>query len=203
MPRARQKPNRARNTLLAILLVVGAVAALRHGKAIDLTAADIRIGHGSSDRRNWTDKPFSIGHPDRYRKDGINFDYARSHGVYIVTNRGMVVALSAESPATGKMPRYETVNGQFADPHNGDRFTTDGLLRGQKRDQRRFLDDEAAVRAALAEGKSFSRSLERCHIKLKGSYDSDDAELIVDPRHRHLFELNQWSHAFSAWVFPK
>lgn len=203
MPAKRRKPrrHRARNTLILLALVAVGVS-FYYGGVLDIMASQLRVGYGTSDRINWNDKPFSIGHPDKYRAEGVNFDFVKSHGVYIATTRKMIVAISVESPATGKPTRYEPMIDQFSDPYNGDRFYTNGTIRGVTRDERRTLDDREAVKKLLDSGKPFSRSLERCYIKLEGRPEDPDAELIVDPRHRYLFELNEWSHPYNAWEFP-
>jgi len=157
----------------------------------------------SRKRPNWTDQPFTIGPPSKYTKPGVYFDFANTHGVYIVSHRSMIVALSVDNPYNNKPTRYDDNIKQYVDRPANHRFTTNGLITGVSGHVRKMLNDHAAVKKALAEDESFPRSLERCYIKLQGEPADRSAQLSVNPRHRFIQELNQWSRQYSAYMLDK
>ncbi|MCC6682309.1 MAG: hypothetical protein IT445_15515 [Phycisphaeraceae bacterium] len=191
---------RVRSWMAVCLLVALAGASFYFGNLIDLSATTFSIGMGSVPRANFDDSPFSIGSPQRYREPGVYLDYLNAHGVIIVSHTGMVVALSAHNPTTGKAVRYEQLTSQFSDPATGARFNRDGIITSLNRAQRRILDDNDLARDALDENPTMLRSLERCYIRLRQTDSDRDQELIVDPRHRFIFELNQWSREFCCYL---
>ena len=194
---------RLRSWILFGLLIALAGASFYYGNVIDLSAAGFRIGYGAIPRSGFDDTPFSIGPPQRYQEPGIYLDYVFSHGVYVVSHMGMIVALSAHDPATGKPVHYDPLTGQFSDPAIGARFTRDGLITGVNRIQRRVLNDPEQVKAALQADTPLARSMERCYIRRRGLRGDPDAELIVNPSHRFIFELNQWSREHCGYLLEQ
>ncbi len=114
-----------------------------------------------------------IGTPADYMKDQVYLDHYKENGLFIVNNRGMLVALSAENPNSDHTVRYDPTIDQYVDPSNGSRFTADGLPTGPPRDR---------------------LALERCRIALGLSIDDGPKHLFVDPETRFLFEEVEWSH---------
>lgn len=118
-------------------------------------------------------KLFGIGDASRYAEDNVYTDFYQSHGVYLVNNRGMLVALAAEAPATGSAVQYDRYVDQYRDPRDGSRYTADGLPTGQPTGR---------------------EALERCRIALSIQIDGKPRQLVVDPSYRFRHEDNQWSN---------
>ncbi len=191
---------RVRSWMAVCLLFALAGASFYFGNLIDISATPFNVGLGSVPRANFDDTPFSIGRPDRYRDPGVYLDFVKSHGVAIVSHTGMIVALSVHNPATGKAVRYEQLTEQFSDPATGARYSRDGIITSLNRAERRVLDDPDQALDALNEDANIDRSLERCYIRLSEKGSKQEGELIVNPRHRFIFELNQWSREYCCYL---
>ena len=139
-------------------------------------------GDQSPNRLKLPKRPFRIGDPQQYRKRGVYTTHRRSHGVWIVSNGSMLVVLSAQCPHRGSGTLYDSVTDQFKCPHDGSRFTTDGINRT----------------SSIA-----SRPLERCHITLIGQRGDPASDLEIDAISKHRFrqERNEWSQRHSLFLF--
>lgn len=118
---------------------------------------------------------FDIGVPDKYRKKRVYTQFANSHGVYLVADHGMLVALAAECTSDQHGPakvRYETEVGVFRCVVCSAKFTRDGLNRGKTQTD---------------------RPLERCRIRSSGKIYDRDSTLVVDPGKRFRQEDQEWS----------
>ncbi|MEM7626693.1 MAG: hypothetical protein AAF333_13950 [Planctomycetota bacterium] len=118
---------------------------------------------------------FDIGVPDKYRRKRVYTQFADSHGVYLVSNHGMLVALAAECTNDGHRParvRYQPEVGIYRCAVCGAKFTRDGLNRGKSQTD---------------------RPLERCRIRHSGKIYDRDTTLIVDPGKRFRQEDQEWS----------
>ncbi|MEM6458429.1 MAG: hypothetical protein AAF710_03450 [Planctomycetota bacterium] len=118
---------------------------------------------------------FDIGVPRKYRVNRVYTEFAKSHGVYLVSGHGMLVALAAECTSTKHdttLVRWEPEVGVFRCPKCGARYTRDGLNIGDRQTR---------------------RPLERCRIRQSGKIFDRDTTLVVDPGKRFRQERQQWS----------
>ncbi|MEL7087171.1 MAG: hypothetical protein AAGL98_01815 [Planctomycetota bacterium] len=118
---------------------------------------------------------FDIGVPDKYRRKRVYTQFADSHGVYLVSDHGMLVALAAECTNDDHRParvRYQPEVGIYRCSVCGAKFTRDGLNRGTSQAE---------------------RPLERCRIRHSGKIYDRDTTLIVDPGKRFRQEDQEWS----------
>lgn len=121
-------------------------------------------------------KLFGVGDPSQFDTHGVYSAFYKSHGVFLVNNRGMLVALCAESPNTGNTVRYDRNLNQYIDPRDSTRYTPDGLPTGPPNDR---------------------QALERCRINMSIQLNDQDTELVVDPSYRFEYEKNEWSNFYS------
>ncbi len=120
-------------------------------------------------------RAFTIGRIDDYQRPGVDETYARSHGVYLVSNHGMLVALAAQctNPDHGSTAvRFDVVAGIYRCPRCGAKYTRDGLNIGHSQTD---------------------RPLERCRLRNSGPIFDPQTRLRVDPGKRFRQEDNQWS----------
>ncbi|MEM8739599.1 MAG: hypothetical protein AAGG38_14145 [Planctomycetota bacterium] len=118
---------------------------------------------------------FDIGGPEQYQTNRVYTQYAKSHGVYLVSGHRMLVALAAECTNDEHRPslvRWQPQVGVFRCPTCGAKFTRDGLNRGTSQ---------------------ASRAMERCRIRHSGKIYDRDTTLIVDPGKRFRQEDQEWS----------
>lgn len=158
---------------LAVVLTTGLILTTGCGEP----QAAVASAHGS----NVADGSFDVGTPDRYRTERIYPTYAESHGVYLVSAHGMLVALAAECTSEKHEPaqvRWEPEVGVFRCPVCSAKYTRDGLNRGTSQSQ---------------------RALERCRIRPSGNIYDRDTTLIVDPGKRFCQEDQEWSKPTSYY----
>lgn len=118
---------------------------------------------------------FDIGVPDKYRRPRVYSNFANSHGVYLVTGHGMIVALAAECTNDDHGPslvRFDNVAGIYRCPTCSAKYTRDGLHIGTSQTD---------------------LSLTRCRIRPSGKIYDRDTTLVVDPGKRFAQEDQQWS----------
>ncbi|MEO0514968.1 MAG: hypothetical protein AAF086_06700 [Planctomycetota bacterium] len=118
---------------------------------------------------------FDIGLPQKYQRNGVYTQFAKSHGVYLVSAHRMLVALAAECTNERhslSAVRWEPEVGIFRCPTCGAKFTRDGLNRGTSQAE---------------------RPLERCRIRASGKIYDRDTTLVVDPGKRFRQEDQEWS----------
>lgn len=125
-------------------------------------------------------EPFEIGPASDWAEPGLYLDYAKSHGVALRSDRGMLVALLLVGPETGAEVRYDRLANLFRDSQSDETFTIDGVKWGG--------DDDRP-------------SLARCRIRHMGPLDDPDVGLIVDPGKLFRQEDQQWSKAASNHLF--
>ncbi|MEM9346868.1 MAG: hypothetical protein AAGB26_09650 [Planctomycetota bacterium] len=125
-------------------------------------------------------KPFEIGPASDWEQPGLYMDYAHSHGVALVSDHGMLVALLLIGPETGAEVHYDRLANLFRDAQSGETFTVDGVKWG---------------------GADDRPSLARCRIRHLGPLDDPDVELVVDPGKLFRQEEQQWSKAASNHLF--
>lgn len=126
-------------------------------------------------RSHVADGSFDIGTPDRYRSNRVYTQYADSHGVYLVSAHGMLVALAAECTSDKHSPsevRWEPEVGVFRCPTCSAKYTRDGLNRGKSQSE---------------------RALERCRVHASGKIYDRDTTVMVDPGKRFRQEDQEWS----------
>ncbi|MBX2852895.1 MAG: hypothetical protein KTR15_14255 [Phycisphaeraceae bacterium] len=123
---------------------------------------------------------FEIGPASNWAEPKLYMDYAKSHGIALKSEHGMLVALLLIGPKTGAEVRYDRLAGLFRDSQSGETFTTDGVKWGG--------DDDRP-------------SLARCRIRHLGPLDDPDVGLIVDPGKLFRQEDQQWSKAASNHLF--
>ncbi|MEM9914788.1 MAG: hypothetical protein AAF911_07500 [Planctomycetota bacterium] len=126
-------------------------------------------------RSNVTSGSFDIGLPQKYQRNGVYTQFAKSHGVYLVSGHRMLVALAAECTNERHSPsvvRWEPEVGIFRCPTCGAKFTRDGLNRGTSQAE---------------------RPLERCRIRASGKIYDRNTTLVVDPGKRFRQEEQEWS----------
>ena len=155
------------------LLIIG--AALLTAAACDRPGPASASGHAS----RVATASFNIGSPDAYRSEGVYSGLAKSHGVYLVSGHGMLVALAATCTNDGHRPvavRFDDVAGVFRCPLCDAKFTRDGLNRGKSR---------------------ATRALERCRLRSAGKLYDRDNTVVVDPDKRYRQEAQQWSRGGS------
>jgi|GEM_PF-4716002 len=121
-------------------------------------------------------KLFGAGNPAQFDTRGVYADFYKSHGVFLVNNRSMLVALCAESPNSGNTVRYDRNLNQYIDPRDNSRYTADGLPTGRPNDR---------------------QALERCRISMSLELSDQKPQLVIDPTHRFLYEKNEWSNYHS------
>lgn len=148
--------------------------------------AQVQSGAPSRRKLMLPDKPFTIGGPQKYRRSGVYQDFRQSHGIWLVSDGGKLVALSAVCTHNGCGTRYDSMSRIFKCPCHSSTFTTDGLNRS---------------------GGKARRPLERCMIALQGKPGDASAELLVDPTKRYRQEIDNpvsgrnWSSPNSVYVF--
>lgn len=125
--------------------------------------------------------PFGVGRPRQYQKSGVYDRYRKSHGIWLVSNGEMLVALCAACPVDGNGTVYDSTSEQFTCPGDGSRFDSQGLYRGDQG----------------------GRSLERCRIALVGELSDPDGYLQVMPSRRFRQEDNQWSSINCLYEFEE
>ncbi len=134
------------------------------------------------------DKPFRVGHPNKYRNVGVYDDYRRSHGIWLVSNGNNLVALSAVCTHNGCGTRFDSMSQVFKCPCHSSTFTTDGINRS---------------------GSRAERPLERCMITLKGDPDDPEAELEVNPNKLYRqddtnpISGRNWSSPYCIYIFEQ
>ena len=139
-------------------------------------------GSGGADASVVAGRSFTIGTIREYQRPGVDAGYARSHGVYLVSNHGMLVALAAECTNPGHSPtavRFDDVAGIYRCPRCGAKYTRDGLNIGDSQT---------------------TRPLERCRLRNAGPIYDPQTHLMVDPGKRFRQEDSQWSQHTS--YFP-
>lgn len=123
---------------------------------------------------------FEIGPASKWAEPGLYMDYANSHGVALVSDHGMLVALLLVGPETGAEVRYDRTTNLFRDSQSSETFTRDGVKWG---------------------GADDRPSLARCRIRHLGPLDDPDVGLVVDPGKLFRQEDQQWSKAASNHLF--
>ncbi|MEM7577258.1 MAG: hypothetical protein AAF328_07255 [Planctomycetota bacterium] len=156
--------------------------------------------------RSETAGRFLIGTPDQYQRPGVYTAFARSHGVYLISDHGMLVALADTCPnpvhARQIGVRWNPEAFIFNCPACGWKFSSDGLAIASGTDR---ADAPGAV-APLA--------LERCNIRNDGPLYDPGTQLQVNanaggmdddgwPHNRLVFEKNQWSRPGGMYVFDE
>jgi len=124
--------------------------------------------------------PFDVGPVSSFQKAGVYTEFFRSHGVYLVSDGSMLVALSAICTHNACGVRWEQGSGQFQCPCHDSAFTREGLNSG---------------------GSKAKRPLERCRIKPAALRPGPDPVLRVDPTRRFRQERNEWSSPESMVMF--
>lgn len=156
-----------RVAVLAVLLIPGL--------AFTPGCGDPKAAVAGTHRSNVAGGSFDVGKPDRFRRNRVYTTYADSHGVYLVSGHGMLVALAAECTSdkhSASEVRWEPVVGVFRCPTCSAKYTRDGLNRGKSQSQ---------------------RALERCRVRPSGKIYDRDTTLIVDPGKRFVQEDQEWS----------
>jgi uncharacterized Zn-finger protein len=131
--------------------------------------------HGSAYRSKVVSGSFDIGKPDRYQAKRVYTQYADSHGVYLVSAHGMLVALAAECTNDDHPEawvRFEDTAGIYRCGTCGARYTRDGLKIGTSQTK---------------------VSLRRCRIRSSGHIYDPETTLVVDPDKRFTQEDQEWS----------
>lgn len=123
---------------------------------------------------------FEIGPASNWAEPGLYMDYAKSHGVALRSEHGMLVALLLVGPQTGAEVRYDRLANLFRDSQSDETYTVDGVKWGG--------DDDRP-------------SLARCRIRHMGPLDDPDVGLIVDPGKLFRQEDQEWSKAASNHLF--
>lgn len=123
---------------------------------------------------------FEIGPASEWAEPDLYLDYAKSHGVALVSDHGMLVALLLVGPETGAPVRWDRSAGLFRDTQSDETFSRDGVKWGG--------DDDRP-------------SLARCRIRHLGPLDDPDVGLVVDPGKLFRQEDRQWSKASSNHLF--
>lgn len=136
-----------------------------------------RAKHGLADSEI---QPFEIGPASAWAQSGLYMDYANSHGIALVSDHGMLVALLLVGPETGAEIHYDRLANLFRDSQSGETFTIDGVKWGGNEDR---------------------PSLARCRIRHLGPLDDPDVGLVVDPGKLFRQEDQQWSKAASNHLF--
>lgn len=126
--------------------------------------------------------PFEIGPASRWSEPGLYMDYAKSHGVALKSDHGMLVALLLVGPTTGAEVRHDRLTNLFRDSQSGETYTVHGVKSG---------------------GRDDRPSLARCRIRHTGPLDDPHVGLIVDPGKLFRQEDQQWSKAASNHLFIK
>ncbi len=134
----------------------------------------------ANDRVRLADEAFYIGPPSRFKLPGVYDDFLESHGVFIISDHGMVVALSAVSPNSNATVRYDETLLQFVDPRDGTRYSKDGLALGLPKPR---------------------PSLNRCRIALSIAFANRPRELLVDPTYLYNHQDDLWSDFNTAYEF--
>jgi hypothetical protein len=127
------------------------------------------------------DGSFDIGTPDRYASPRVYRQFSRSHGVYLVSDHGMLVALAAECTNPDHRPslvRFDDGAGIFRCGTCGARYTRDGLKIGTSQTQ---------------------RSLGRCRIRPSGQIYDPQTTILIDPGKRFYQEDQEWSKQTSYY----
>ncbi len=149
---------------------------------------------------------FLIGTPEQYERAGVYLAFARSHGVFIVSDHGMLVALADTCPnpshrrAVGV--RWNPEAYIFNCPACGWKFSSDGLAIASGADR------------AATPGNILPRALERCSIRNDGPLYDPGTQLQVNANagglddqghatNRLIFEKNQWSRPGGMYVFAE
>ncbi|MEM9294894.1 MAG: hypothetical protein AAGA57_03755 [Planctomycetota bacterium] len=162
----------------AVLGLGGLVAVVVAAAALDL-ADEVSPGARAPDEQ-WA---FRIGPASEFRAPGVYHDFVKSHGVFLVSDHGMLVALDAKSPeAPNRTLMYDRDDQQFRCPRTGAVYSRDGLP---------------------FSGSTATRAMERCFIRGLGPDDDPETVVMVNtgPERRYRFEDNQWSHPFSGRLF--
>ena len=123
---------------------------------------------------------FEIGPASNWAEPKLYLDYAKSHGVALKSDHGMLVAILLVGPETGAEVRYDRLANLFRDSQSSETFTTDGVRWGGDEDR---------------------PSLARCRIRHLGPIDDPDVKLLVDPGKLFRQEDQQWSKAASNHLF--
>lgn len=149
---------------------------------------------------------FLIGTPDEYERPGVYTRFARSHGVFLVSDHDMLVALADTCPNRAHQRqigvRWDPEAFIFNCPACGWKFTSDGLPIAS-----------AAIRAG-APGSVAPLALERCNLRNDGPLYDRGTQLQVNanagrmdgqgyPSNRLVFEKNQWSRPGGIYVFAE
>jgi hypothetical protein len=132
-----------------------------------------------------TEKIFDVGLPSQFRLKRVYKKYAVSHGVYLVSNHGMLVALAAECTNDDHAPsvvRFDDVSGIYRCPACGAKYTRDGLNIGDSKT---------------------TRPLERCRIRHTGPIYDPDTTIMIDPGKRFRQEENEWSKHTSYFLLDE
>lgn len=166
--------------LLAALLLIGLTTLPGCGDLSDVWGnPQDRAKKGLSDTDT---KPFEIGPASKWAEPGLYLDFANSHGVALVSDHGMLVALLLVGPETGAEVQYDRLANLFRDPQSDETFTVDGVKWGGAEDR---------------------PSLARCRIRHLGPIDDPDVGLEVDPGKLFRQEDGQWSKGASNHLFVK
>ncbi|MEM1026697.1 MAG: hypothetical protein AAGJ38_01300 [Planctomycetota bacterium] len=149
---------------------------------------------------------FLIGTPDQYDRPGVYTRYARSHGIYLVSDHDMLVALADTCPNRTHNRqigvRWDPEAYIFTCPACGWKFTSDGL------------PIASGTERADAPGATNPLALERCNIRNDGPLYDPGTQLQVNanagrmdddgwPNNRLVFEKNQWSRPGGMYVFDE
>ncbi len=134
------------------------------------------------------DEPFTVGPPDQYLKPKVYQTYRESHGIWLVSDAKMLVALSAVCTHNACGTRYDSTSNLFKCPCHESIFSIEGLNRS---------------------GSKAKRPLERCRIELVGKRGDGDAQIQVDPTRRFRQEIDNkltgrnWSSPHSVYFFDE
>jgi hypothetical protein len=149
---------------------------------------------------------FLIGTPESYRRPGVYTRFARSHGVFLISQHGMLTALAdtCPNPSHGRVVgvRWNPEAYIFHCPGCGWKFTSDGLPIATTADR------------AEAPGSVMPLALERCNLRHDGPLYDPGTQLQVNanggalnedgfPTNRHIFEQNQWSRPGGIYVYEE
>ncbi|MEM9752831.1 MAG: hypothetical protein AAF916_05540 [Planctomycetota bacterium] len=168
--------------------------------------ADVARADPAFAARSETAGRFLIGTPDQYQRPGVYTRFARSHGIYLVSDHDMLVALADTCPNRAHRRqigvRWNPEAYIFVCPACGWKFTSDGL------------PIATSAERADAPGAVQPLALERCNIRNDGPLYDPGTELQVNanagrmdddgwPNNRLVFEKNQWSRPGGMYVFDE
>ena len=124
---------------------------------------------GGGNRANLATEPFLIGTRSEFANPGLYEAFKQEKGVWVISEGGKLVALSATCTHTGCTTRWNSDTRQFICPCHGSRFDAEG-----------GNFDNAKAR----------RPLERCAVRLVG--EGPAGQIEVDPTRRFRKDKGEW-----------